>query len=254
MSTRRHPDRFTCKGCAQEVVKAPPPARDIRTDYCSKQCKEALWWKQHPRAYVRELSCQRCSATFRGEPRTRYCELCRVKQAQPTVPTMCAVCDTVFARKSSHRKATCSRACGRKLSGRSHSGQKHPKQIREHQCRDCRGLFIGPQIGRCPACQAINKRKHHVGGNHCQRARKAGVPRDYSITSTRVFDRDGWRCRLCGCVTPKQLKGSYQPNAPELDHIIPLSVGRSNLYREGTAKPTKSRIFPSEGKNSGISC
>lgn len=40
-----------------------------------------------------------------------------------------------------------------------------------------------------------------------------------------IFERDGWRCHLCGDKTPKRLRGTKDPMAPELDHIIPLSKG-----------------------------
>ena len=45
-----------------------------------------------------------------------------------------------------------------------------------------------------------------------------------------VFDRDGWRCQICGKATPKERRGSHYPNAPELDHRIPLSRGGSHTY------------------------
>jgi 5-methylcytosine-specific restriction endonuclease McrA len=40
-----------------------------------------------------------------------------------------------------------------------------------------------------------------------------------------IFDRDGWKCQICGTKTPKALRGTYKPNAPELDHIVPISKG-----------------------------
>ncbi len=40
-----------------------------------------------------------------------------------------------------------------------------------------------------------------------------------------ALDRDGWRCQICGVKTPKKLRGTFKPNAPELDHIIPLAQG-----------------------------
>ena len=40
-----------------------------------------------------------------------------------------------------------------------------------------------------------------------------------------VFSRDGWKCKLCDVDTPKELRGSYDDCAPELDHIVPLSRG-----------------------------
>jgi 5-methylcytosine-specific restriction endonuclease McrA len=44
----------------------------------------------------------------------------------------------------------------------------------------------------------------------------------------KVFARDGWRCRLCGAKTPRAFRGTYEPNAPELDHIVPLALGGSH--------------------------
>lgn len=42
---------------------------------------------------------------------------------------------------------------------------------------------------------------------------------------TRILERDGWRCQLCGIDTPKELRGTYKPNAPEVDHVIPKARG-----------------------------
>ncbi|WP_413247018.1 HNH endonuclease [Sphingomonas sp. 1P06PA] len=49
-----------------------------------------------------------------------------------------------------------------------------------------------------------------------------------------MFERDGWRCHLCHRSTPKRLRGSYKPSAPELDHIVPLAKGGSHT-RANTA-------------------
>lgn len=40
-----------------------------------------------------------------------------------------------------------------------------------------------------------------------------------------VLERDGWRCYLCGVDTPRSLRGQMAPNAPEIDHVIPLAAG-----------------------------
>lgn len=40
-----------------------------------------------------------------------------------------------------------------------------------------------------------------------------------------VLDRDGWRCRFCLIDTPKTARGTYKHNAPEVDHIVPISRG-----------------------------
>ena len=45
-----------------------------------------------------------------------------------------------------------------------------------------------------------------------------------------VLARDGWRCKLCGKRTPKRLRGTTHPDAPEIDHIIPLALGGAHSY------------------------
>jgi 5-methylcytosine-specific restriction endonuclease McrA len=51
-----------------------------------------------------------------------------------------------------------------------------------------------------------------------------------SLSPYFVFKRDKWHCRCCGAHTPWSLRGSIEPNAPELDHIIPLSKGGEHSY------------------------
>ncbi|MCC7107614.1 MAG: HNH endonuclease [Chloroflexi bacterium] len=40
-----------------------------------------------------------------------------------------------------------------------------------------------------------------------------------------VLRRDEWRCRACGCETPQALRGTCDPSAPEVDHIVPVAKG-----------------------------
>lgn len=61
-------------------------------------------------------------------------------------------------------------------------------------------------------------------GGHIRRARRFGVKYE-RINIVDVFKRDGWICYLCGVETPKELRGTHEDNAPELDHVIPLSRG-----------------------------
>lgn len=75
----------------------------------------------------------------------------------------------------------------------------------------------------CANRQSRSTARKQYGRKHTDRARKKGVPRCYSIRSTKVFERDGWRCQLCGKRIPKRLQGTNDDRAPSIDHIIPLS-------------------------------
>ena len=59
---------------------------------------------------------------------------------------------------------------------------------------------------------------------HKRRARiyEAGYER---FDVKEIFDRDGWKCKACGRKTPKSKRSTTADNAPELDHIIPISRG-----------------------------
>lgn len=47
----------------------------------------------------------------------------------------------------------------------------------------------------------------------------------------KVFQRDGWRCQLCGKKLNPKHRGTYKDDAPELDHIIPWAAGGEHSYR-----------------------
>jgi hypothetical protein len=54
-----------------------------------------------------------------------------------------------------------------------------------------------------------NRRRRRIGG----------------VDPMEVLERDGWRCHLCGIETPKRLRGTTDPRAPEVDHIDPIAAG-----------------------------
>lgn len=60
--------------------------------------------------------------------------------------------------------------------------------------------------------------------------RKRLVRAGDAIDSLKVFERDGWKCQLCGIDTPAALRGSTSPQAPEVDHRIPLSRGGAHAW------------------------
>jgi len=99
----------------------------------------------------------------------------------------------------------------------------------ERECPECKDMFV-PVQGNRKYCSAKCTRKVNKRiGKRVRRARKRNVPYE-SVDSMVVFARDGWRCQLCGCQTPKRYQGQMRPEAPELDHIIPLSLGGHHTY------------------------
>lgn len=63
---------------------------------------------------------------------------------------------------------------------------------------------------------------------HYNRAFVRGAAAE-KIDPLEIFERDGWLCGLCGCKTPKGKRGTYDANAPELDHIVPIAAGGAHV-------------------------
>lgn len=63
-----------------------------------------------------------------------------------------------------------------------------------------------------------------------QRAIEHGVSYE-AVDPFVVFERDSWTCQICHCSTPPDLRGHMTaPNAPTLDHIVPLRAGGPHTY------------------------
>ena len=112
----------------------------------------------------------------------------------------------------------------------------------EHEprpCRQCGDVFtpafrVGPAEVCCSdACaeerKAAHKRKGSRVGKSRRRARMRGAV-SQPIDPIAVFNRDKWRCHLCGAKTPARLRGTCDPRAPELDHIVALALGGAHTW------------------------
>jgi 5-methylcytosine-specific restriction endonuclease McrA len=94
-------------------------------------------------------------------------------------------------------------------------------------CASCGTSFL-PEYGdmrRFFCSHACSQRE----GKHRRRSSKAAVQHE-AIWRQRVFERDRWRCQLCGKRTIRRYIGTSHPRAPTLDHIRPVSKGGSHIY------------------------
>jgi len=108
-----------------------------------------------------------------------------LEQTRAAVAARClSPCQVCFSPVGKSNRKWCSRACYRRSSERR-------------------------------ADKAIDKAK--------RRARTNTLPCE-RFSPLRVFERDGWKCRICGCATPRAKRGTYDNDAPELDHVVPLAA------------------------------
>jgi 5-methylcytosine-specific restriction endonuclease McrA len=162
----------------------------------------------------------------------------------------CAGCENVFTPKKVDRVTYCSRACAflfktmrRVYPVKAEPSKALPKHGRARMCRVCSQQFIRPTstLGRavphqvCSAdCAVAVSRETRRRARHSPngRAARALIKARYrkAIKGKRfdpfeVFERDGWTCQACCAPTPATLRGTWHPQAPELDHRVPLSRG-----------------------------
>lgn len=189
---------FDCQWCKKSFV----PTRSDRTRYCSRTC---------------------CFQS-KADTKSRRIEASRLGVFCAVWFAQCGCCTSVFYSRRQGPQF-CSEAC--RSRDRYH---KQPAPIRpERDCKECNKAFT-PSHGSSLFC---SKRCARRTGRRLKKPRERalhfGVHYE-PVNRLKVFMRDGWTCQACNTPTPRTLMGTYQPNAPELDHIIPISRGGPHTW------------------------
>jgi len=214
---------FSCEECGVAV--------ESRRRWCSSKCKLRAWTRLHPdRKYTRSCICATCQQGFEGIKGTRYCSpTCKAKAKKPkqVVTRVCVECSHAFTVhiKTSQQK-TCSPKCRAARLSKVLRGKKYRATKTGLACAECGKEFATSRKAK----RICNRCAHKNTGHHERRAHHKGAPYIYGIKPERVFERDHWRCQLCGCKTPRRLRGKNQPTSPEIDHIIPISQGGGHTW------------------------
>lgn len=92
-------------------------------------------------------------------------------------------------------------------------------QERAVQCDGCGQVFTAKH----PSARWCSKGcANRHWGNVRSRQRPVASPAGY--TDREIFERDGWRCHLCG--QPVERIGNRRnPDGATIDHVVPLSRG-----------------------------
>lgn len=239
---------YTCAGCAVAVeTEYTSGARRSYCEPCAASRNEATKRNRH----VDPHTCKGCGSVFtpKGRDRTTYCSRqcafqtkSKAKAKWPNSPVKfvpCLICLGLFASRSGAKH--CSDECRAEASRRYHQSRavaaKHA--IRSRPCMWCSAAFtpITPGKRFCgPVCARKHTRSMPTAKAHMRATRQRRKALLRGVTAERfdpleILERDKWRCHLCGERTPKRLRGTYEANAPEVDHIIPLSKGGEHSRR-----------------------
>lgn len=115
---------------------------------------------------------------------------------------------------------------------------------KEKVCASCGAVFhseYATQLYCSDTCKRREKRRRDVAsgktklndyGNHRRRARKHGASYEPGITLSKLIERDGNTCQICGgqCDATDLRYGSSGPLYPSIDHIKPIAKGGSHTW------------------------
>lgn len=87
-------------------------------------------------------------------------------------------------------------------------------------------LYCSRSCARASDAHRDAQRRHKAK----RRAANKGARQVEGVSSRKVFERAGWRCQICGVRTPEKHRGTHRSDAPELDHVIPVSKGGAHTY------------------------
>lgn len=212
---RRNPaDYFNCEQCGDRFYRKRSAVRRAigkRYLFCSDECRSLRRKVRIEIDHLRQIAlkahirlpiwgnCASCSKAIIAD--RQHCAACKAKASVRS--GCCAVCGSAFVRTVRWQRS-CSDAC------RLHALKATRKRARN----SASGV----------ASRRADKKKRKA----LRRARQA--IRAESIDPIAVFERDSWRCHLCGRHTPRNLRGTYDDEAPELDHLITLAEGGSHTW------------------------
>lgn len=170
-----------------------------RPKFCSKSCSG--YYQGYSKRVADELDAIKRIAKARMKKIKRISSLQRSIESSRPVTCNCLVCGSNFNRRIGFLRY-CSDEC-RKI------GYKAVRKINIHT-----------EKGRAARRRAKAKRK----------AIERGANGADSIDPIAVFERDKWRCHICGVKTDRRLRGTAAALAPELDHIVTIAEGGSHTY------------------------
>lgn len=219
--------RKACITCGEEYLG------EKKQLYCSAKCRTLTY---HPigiseiRRIDRTRTCPTCSLVFTNKPgrKRRFCSpRCAqidlhdgmrsgrirrgVRVGRPKLPRICPRCGV---SELPEFKIVC-RGC---------------LKVKQRVCVSCGDVLTVKKVMRCDPCREAARSTARRINRAKRKALERGAVRE-AFDPMAVFARDKWHCQLCGVSTPKRLRGKNESRSPELDHIVPLSLGGEHTMR-----------------------
>lgn len=199
-----------CVGCQNEFE----PSNYKAQKFCTPKCYRTV--KRRESIQKRFRQCETWYNLFlvneASDPGYRCSKSCKEPKQKAIHINTCVVCGSKF--EHDRNKKYCSYGCSYKVNS------LIPAEKRV--CKGCSIEFIaGAGTNRMYYC-SLQCTKRTTRAARKARIRSVTV---IPFDPISVLERDGWHCYICGVDTPKILRGTYEANAPELDHVVALANG-----------------------------
>lgn len=241
--------QLTCRTCGKQFTAAH------ERGYCQQKCTPGHIAKMARKRAKRATAAPRAKASTPITHTDFACVVCG-KTFRPKHPDRTKCCGrecglvltgfTAAARKTGVRVSVSvvrnkCKACGKRhsLNAMYCGAGCYPSiyhKITATTCLEC-GVEFKPSTTKgnhshhcTDECRRKGKARKARPAKKLRRALKRGANGGEAVDPIRVFERDGWRCASCRKGTPLKLRGTIHARAPELDHIVPVSMGGKHTY------------------------
>lgn len=196
--------RISCAHCG-----APHDAKQRNRMYCSSACKLAAWKSRNPKRHAENTKAYASKVADRNAAK--------------------AACPTRTLNKARTKLLSLLKHVARIKTVRDKSIEAQAVMAVEPcaVCGKTRGYVFGRRRLYCSdACRKSTEtfKASRAAHKALRKARTRGVHAE-AFNPFEIFDRDGWMCKICGVPTPKSRRGTTDDDAPELDHVHPISKG-----------------------------
>lgn len=215
-----------CMTCGETKEYHHTPTKRAR-QVCSRECQ----WQSMRRWNGRD--CEHC-----GKPITRpsqskdsgkYCSRECAYAHKTEQQKRCTICGSYLNKKAKDNKLDTCWDCRQILRL---MREPKPKPVRLCEC----GNELRRYARLCDSCKASRPKPkpksrasdgchNHRGRHHTRRTGARYEP----VNKRKVFERDGYKCYLCGCDV-HEWRGKLDDDLATLDHVTPLSMGGDHTY------------------------
>ena len=197
---------LTCIQCKGEIKRFSHGSRDAGL-CCSREC--GFKWQAFIRSEIRAL--RRIAENNKPKPVIDVYLLNEIKAIKQIArkarsSKLCLHCSEIVYTKNMLLHPNCRKEYN-EIKRKEYKESERYKQVR----------------------RAYKQTESYKAKRKADKAKRKALIRGASIAEPinpdSILERDKYRCYICGIKTPKKLRGTYEDNAPEVDHIIPLSKG-----------------------------